>query len=464
MSLPLSDKITLPREHYFYVATAKHIFTHPNYGIVIVRDPIALKDALSYGLKPLILYGVTVAGTPINWLTFSPADKPRSFCSVLQEAWRTAPGLRGYPDILMVNRHVTDASPGLAAKLAQIGTQVVIADGNDKHFSSALRSAQGNARELSLYENRREVPITTLALLCKAAHSSHHSDQEFKHWASASKKSVVERSALWVALPVKTVDTDLPDEPAWAHGPWLTAWEASLPPSTARYFYDSTMDGTKWLLSGKGTNPDTEEFWDSEGEYDNAPEITKIMVSSWPNKPGEIAERAGITARQLQWFLAGRVQLSELERASLLPLLSIGINAYNEYEATGPCVLIAHAPRAIESAYEHLSHGGDIAESIEVLPAKGPADPSWRYLVFRACGGEPNIIMIPRGTAVAETINSKLFMNFHGQREVALAIYRDVVATCAKACVDPAANLAEMTRFAKRHPNGAFAELGGLWR
>lgn len=58
-----------PREHHFYVAIAKFLFHHPEHGIVSVRDPIKIKDAERYGLSPLILYGLTVAGLPIRWMT-----------------------------------------------------------------------------------------------------------------------------------------------------------------------------------------------------------------------------------------------------------------------------------------------------------------------------------------------------------------------------------------------------------
>ena len=48
------------REHHFYVAIAKHVFQHTEKGIVFVGDPIRLKDAEKFNLKPLLLYGLTV--------------------------------------------------------------------------------------------------------------------------------------------------------------------------------------------------------------------------------------------------------------------------------------------------------------------------------------------------------------------------------------------------------------------
>ena len=60
-----------PREHHFYVAVSKFLFHHVGHGIVSVQDPIKIKDAEQYGLSPLILYGLTVAGLPIRWMSFT---------------------------------------------------------------------------------------------------------------------------------------------------------------------------------------------------------------------------------------------------------------------------------------------------------------------------------------------------------------------------------------------------------
>ena len=75
-----------PREHHFYVAIAKFLFHHPEHGVVSVQDPIKVKDAERYGLSPLILYGLTVAGLPIRWMTFTPADQPRAFSMACSSA------------------------------------------------------------------------------------------------------------------------------------------------------------------------------------------------------------------------------------------------------------------------------------------------------------------------------------------------------------------------------------------
>lgn len=57
--------------------------------------------------------------------------------------------------------------------------------------------------------------------------------------------------------------------------------------------------------------------------------------------------------------------------------------------------------------------------------------------------------MIPRGSRVAEQLNSK-FINFEGQASIASSVYRDIVKTCAKACATPGENVSEMESFVER--------------
>lgn len=112
-----TPETSVVREHHLYVSASKHVFIHPNHGLVFVRHPIPRQDWETYDLTPVILYGITVAGTPIRWLKFSSATEPHSICRFLQEAWRDAPGLRGVPDTLKIGRHVANSCPTLGATL-----------------------------------------------------------------------------------------------------------------------------------------------------------------------------------------------------------------------------------------------------------------------------------------------------------------------------------------------------------
>jgi len=441
------------REHHFYVSIAKFLFHHPQHGIVAVRDPIKLADAKQRGLNPIILYGITVAGLPIRWLTFSPVDQRKSLREVLLEAWRDAEGLRGIPDILRVNRHVPQADPVLANDLARIGVHLEVADAKDKTVPASLRSAH-NASQWLL---RRHDPIdlslmASLEALCLDAQEDHN-------WSARrgprglSNRKLEEDIERWLDLPQRKPSSVSLEELAWEAGPWLSSWEASLPPDQSRYFHHDGMNRRTWLLLGEDPSEDTgdddDEFAAYE-EHDNTPEIARNLVACWPNPTKDIATAAGITLRQLQWFTSERATLDQSTHYSLRFLLGI---EYDErmggYLPAGPYALILKKASAIEAIYQEISRGGD-ACPCELVPAQGQADPSWRYVLINAHSTPPTIVMAPRGKAITERLPN-LMMNYEGIRPVSHAFYRDVVTTCARACQTPEANVQEMTEFAGRY-------------
>lgn len=443
---------TPPREHHFYVSIAKFLFHHPEHGIVSVRDPIKIKDAERYGLSPLILYGLTVAGLPIRWMTFTPVDQPKPFRDVLLDAWRNADGLRGRPDILRINRHLATVSPELAGEMAKVGVQVEVADAKEKSLPASLRSAQDSSRWLlrKHFGNARSLTEAVQAL-CQYAQDDHDFRARDDHRGMNSRK-VEGRIQQWLALPAQVPAPTVTGGLDWEPGPWLSSWETSLPPDQPRYFNLDGVDGSTWLLTGEKAPKDIveeDDFW-GDSDYDNAAEITKNLVACWPNPPVEIARCAGITLRELQWFSSGKASLDRHARFGLEALLGIEYDeSVGRYVEAGPYVLVAHNPLALKKIYEGISGGGD-AHPCEIVPHQGAADPSWRYVLINAYGEPPSIVIAPRGAKITERLPD-LLMNYGGIRAVASEFYRDIVSTCARACREPTANLREMKGFVKRY-------------
>ncbi|KQO76291.1 hypothetical protein [Rhizobium sp. Leaf262] len=440
------------REHHFYVSTAKFLFHHPQHGIVAVRDPIKLTDAERYGLSPILLYGLTVAGLPIRWLTFSTMKQRRSLRDALLTAWKSAEGLRGLPDILRVNRYVAQTDPLLVADLARIGVRLEVADAKDKTVPASLRSAQDASGWLLKKHDPVDLSlIASVEGLCLDAHDDHD-------WRASrgplglSNRKLEEKIERWLELPTRQPPSVPLADLEWEAGPWLSSWEASLPPDQPRYFHHDGISGRIWLLQGDDPSGDIED--DDEisvyEEHDNTAEVAKNLVACWPNPAKEVAAAARITLRQLQWFTSERASLDRSARNDLRCLLGIEYDErMGSYTPAGPYVLIARKAQAIEAIYQEISGGGD-ACPCELVPAQGQADPSWRYVLINAHSTPPTLVMAPRGETITERLPD-LMMNYEGIRPVSPTLYRDVVTTCARACQTPMANVREMTEFAKRY-------------
>ena len=441
------------RQHHFYVSIAKFLFHHPQHGIVAVRDPIRLADAKQRGLDPIVLYGITVAGLPIRWLTFSPADRRRSLREVLLTAWRGAEGLRGAPDVLRVNRYVAQADPLLAYDLAKVGVHLEVADARDKTVPASLRSAHDASRWLWRWHDPVDSSLAAAVdALCLDAQEDHNRTAHRGPRGSGNRKLEV-AIAQWLDLPMCGPSPVSLGELDWEAGSWLSSWETSLPPEQSRYFHHDGISRRTWLLRGETASADTDDDDDefvAYEEHDNTPAVARNLIACWPNSAKDIAATAGITLRQLQWFTSGRATLDQPNRYCLRHVLGI---EYDDrmagYRPAGPYVLVLRKAQAIEAIYQEISRGGN-ACACELVPAKGQADPSWRYVLINAYSTPPTIVMAPRGEAITERLPD-LMMNYEGVRSVSQAFYRDVVATCARACLTPQANVREMTEFAGRY-------------
>lgn len=444
--------LTLTREHHFYVSIAKFVFHHPEYGIVSVANPIRLADAKQYDLTPVLLYGLTVAGLPIRWLTFSPLDHPKSFLNVLWEAWLNAEGLRGKPDILKVNRNLAKSCPELSNFLSEVGVQLEIAGPSEKALSASLRVAQDRAKWLrSINQNQDHSLSSGVDALCLDAGSNHaqSSSSGFEGYSQSSTEKA--KSANWLSLPILAPEQFSAEELSWKQGSWLKSWETSVAKNTARHYKFSDVEQRTWLHSGTSSHHDIDdEEHEVDFSYDNLGEVAKSVINNWPYTPSEIAKTIGCTAKELYWFVTGKTQFSSAVRSNLERLIGAYFDtSFERYELRGPCVLVAKKAKSLEECYNELTGGGD-AEVWEIVPEKGMAEPSWRYILMCRYQCQPSIIMAPRGEKITDNL-PQLLVNFRGLQPVSIEFYRDMVSTCARACQAPEANVSEMSKFGERY-------------
>ncbi len=463
------------RTHLLSIGTARHVFSHAVHGIVFVHDPIAISDARAYGLRPIVLLVVSVADTPFHWIRFSCSDSLPSICGELEYAWRSIKQLRGPPDALRISHHLVGSLVILRAKLEGCGVRVEVASSSDRKFVAALRSAQTRALHL-VWRGDETKPCRSIEQLQQFADLDLAQLEEFGLWQTG-QKSRVEATATHLALPVNPpAIIAITGTFDWSPGPWMSAWENNLPPDRQRSFYRGSKN-TTWLefrdereSAGRGEGSeladeghDDEQLFSVNGNVDLVPEYVKAVMPCWPNGAAELARAAGLTLRELQWYLAERLEITTSVRSRLMMLMGIEPDEYGGHELTGGCVLLAGSLRATIHLYDELSHGGDLNHSVEVVPANGAPDPSWRYLLIEACGCLMSILMVARGGDVANKLDAEHLINFDGLREVPADVYHDIVRTSAKACIAPERNRTEMLSFLRRSGDFLQQHLPSRW-
>lgn len=435
------------REHHFYVSIAKHLFLHPEYGVVSVIDPIKIADATGYNLSPIILYGITVAGLPIRWVTFSRLDNPKAFIEVLQEAWQDEESLRGRPDILRINSHLLQSSPCLAEELEKLNIQLAVTKGKEQALAASLRSAQQFCKWLPFFNNNIEPvsePILNSLISVALENNKLH--------MYTSEKSVNIKLKQWLSMPFRdNIQIQNSHSSDWIQGEWLSAWEKSLPPDQKRYFKYQEQSNSYMLVTGEDGSSDSQPSW-NDYYHNSSSDIAKHLLGCWPNSISEVAKQLKVSLKELQWFLTEQAPLDHLSQYELEKLLGIEYDDYkNEMVAKGHYVLIAKKEKSLKAIYEIISNGWN-ARPCEIIPIDGTADPSWRYFLINTYCIPPSIVMAPRGSKIAESM-PKLLANYYGIQKIPIALYRDFVSTCSRACVSVDANIREMQDFVSKHHN-----------
>ena len=445
--------MTIVREHNFTLATARHVFLHPSRGVIFTADALPLAEAEKVGFLPLIMYGVSLPGLPATAVRFVRLDVPRRIIDVLTEFWNCLPELRGKPDRLRISRSCAAADQGFIEVLQGAGITVEIAASNDKSHAAVLRNGRKDARQLQFYLPKS---LDELHKIADKAFS-----YRCQHFSRVGQRQLAEH---WKELPFVEPKVDVSDNLDWTQGDWLSAWQMNVPANIPRYWDASNDPKLKnWLFSGdadeamadpnSGDIPAKEptEYFDSTASNE-----VSSMIHCWPGGKKAIADSIKVTVKEINWMIAGRQALPPGKFDRLLDILGFQVR-HEYYEPSKACILIAEMGKHAREAYLALTHGGDLALSIDAVPDRGVPDPSWQYLTFAAHGSQPSVIMVPRGDRVS-TQMPDYFMNYAGRQTIPEKVYRDIVATCAAVGRKPAQNIALTKGLYLRHSD-TFDEL-----
>ncbi|MCR5813587.1 MAG: hypothetical protein K6G15_03710 [Desulfovibrio sp.] len=440
----------MPRKQYLFVAIAKHLFYHERYGLVRVWDPIHLKQAPSYGLQPFLLYAVVVEHLPIRWISLTPKDQPRPLMDVLCEAWREGFGLRGCPDVLIVNRHIAKASPKLAENLAKIGVTLKVADGHDRKPPRLMGVAQGVIFELFWNKKKKEGNLEEALTILQELSRQHHQNscQPLRGYLSMQQTDKLQH---WLELPKREVPPWTSEGMDWEGGKWLQSWEQSIPPIHEHFFKKDLNESFYTLVGGsKAEDERRMAVEDVQDRQDAVARLSKLVASCSHYRLVVLAQHVGCTKQQLEWFFSDQFPLDLKSRQNLIDLFKIVFNPETGcLELSGPYFLEPINGAAFKEIAEFFVTEYD-GKAFECLPQEGETDATWRYYLLK---NKKSILMMVR--ADRQKFNTKrlprILADFIGERQVPKFFYDDLVQTCARACLDPESNTREVLQFEKRH-------------
>jgi hypothetical protein len=340
----------------------------------------------------------------IGWLSFSPLAKPRPLLEVLTEAWEKSDALRGRPDILCISESLAEASPTLSNNLAKLSVSLETLR-NDHSLASTLGVAQKRTDEV-MYS----IDSSSCAGQDDIGDPIEFLNRTFLNWhngklqrslisAYLNVENIIHR---WLALPrLDITPLEIP-QMDWTPGKWLSSWEASVPKIQSGHFKKYENRPFTRFCS------DIKEDPRIKSDADECRHI-KDIIACWPNSADEIAESIGVTPTAFK-RVTKRNQLFDDELTMKLEVtLGMKYNIYEPYyTAQGPHVLVARKAPAVERVHSELTSYQEFS-SYEVLPAKGQADPSWRYIVLKPSQDLPSFLMVPRGSKIMDSLSKSIF-------------------------------------------------------
>jgi hypothetical protein len=183
------------------------------------------------------------------------------------------------------------------------------------------------------------------------------------------------------------------------------------------------------------------------------------LLGCWARPLSTVAKLVGVTKRDIEAYLHNRRGLPISEADSLLGLLRIRMiddllidDGTAAYEPTGPYLFVAHRKKDALQTYDAVSHGGDLRLSYEVVPDRGAADITYRYLLFEAWGSIGSIMMFPRGEPSSKLLDDEeALINYQGVLRARHEFYVSIQETCAVTIMDERCGVEALRAFFRAH-------------
>jgi len=422
----------MERIHHLTVQTSKRWFLTDDL-FVVVHGGLRREDAIGQKFRPVILYSLTVESIPLRTHQISSEDEPLSLTAFLRDCWNGSGMFRGLPDTLKVSREILSACPTLRDYASSHGVRLEVVSGTDKRYAASKRSAQNE-----YLDSQDPVDASTGSTLPTLVNRYLHRRSEFSLRFKASgsgREGEAERA--WLNLPVRLFNPSTAvssGKADWSTGPWLWKSEGTIPPLEAdQYVVDLTVEDQREGKKSKGEprihycERQAKEI--GERTFDCLEEINRLLPS-WPESLSTLAKSMGATRQELNWYLQGKQPIDDLKALLLREHLNLELVPDMDppfAQCSGVYLLIARDQR-ITSAYDDISHGGDLEISVEVLPSVGGKDPDWRFVLAQSYGGFASILAFPRNSPLEKLlVPGGGLINFQGPVAVDRFIYDEVL-------------------------------------
>lgn len=324
-------------------------------------------------LSALLVYSVVAPAYSFYSRMLVDARNPVSISSFLAMAWSKEAGL-GMPYFLEVKSQLLTADRGYATWIQSHGVEIrpplsIKSITSFENASLDVEFATWWGREVNRHAPRSLVQANA-ALREYDIISTHY----------GSRKSMEQHTfEIWDARDKRFFDGK----------PLETDWDAS-----------ALVENVRWRPSA--------ELIVRSDEY---PEIyvgsIKEISAMWPGGRRAFFSDLDLSQKEFDSWAAGRANIEQSEFAQISALANIEyLRDCDEWELGGGYLLMATTPRTVISAYNTLSHGGDLRFSFEVLGPLGEL-PALRFLVFESWGGVANIILFERGGPAEKVLNER---------------------------------------------------------
>ena len=433
--------------HELSVQVAKRLFLDREQEVVLLLEDTPVEVAAQAGLEPVLIFAVVVGPLRRETVWLSPWTSPARLDEFLVRSWRSEQ-LLGVPDVLQVNEPLRAAAPWLQSFCDRHGVELQTTPKGDRNHRAGLRCAQDKASQVD-WLLLGEAPRKRLTI--DDVHRLGGWSECRAFFDGPRDRALLD---LLLARPVRACAAEAlrSDEGQLDDKRFCLLYQGAFAPRSVRSI---SVEAERWhkRLRGLPQEPepdrqpiDEDDLYDDFGEdpgeaTDRDGRFAGVQAAAslarcWPGGLQPLAAAAGITVKELRWFLTNRRDLDDEVAGRLFDAMGLipdprepsGI----EYVLDSPVMLFAGTKASTADAYAEASTGGDVFYTAEVIAGDVDTARGARYLLLYSCGAETAIFAFERGSTAealldeAGEAHQRTLLNYSGRQIVSPALYAEL--------------------------------------